>query len=235
MKNKLCVALDVDSGSKAKALVHELKDYVGYFKIGMQLFTSEGPQIVRDINELGGQVFLDLKYHDIPNTVASAAIEAAKLGTSIINVHASGGYEMMNETSRKLGEFCEKNQIKKPIILAVTVLTSINERIMNDDMKVLGPVDAQVTHLARLAKKAGLDGVVSSPLEITNIRAACGSGFIILTPGIRPAWAAANDQKRITTPREAVDSGSDILVLGRPITDNPKPAEAAKLVLEELA
>jgi len=235
VKEKICVALDVDSGEKAKDLVFKLRDYVGYFKVGMQLFTSEGPNIVKQISSLGGKVFLDLKYHDIPNTVSSAAIEAVKLGASIVDVHASGGLEMMEETAKKITEKCNQLGIKKPMVLAITVLTSINSETMNSELRVQGTVEEQVVHLAKLTQKAGLDGVVASPLEIKKIRAACGPNFIILTPGIRPYWSATNDQKRFTTPSEAVRDGANILVIGRPITSADDPVDAARKIIAELS
>lgn len=234
MKEKICVALDVDNAEKAKKIVEQVKEYVGIFKIGMQLFTSEGPSIVKDIVQSGGRVFLDLKYHDIPNTVATAAVEAAKMGASIIDVHAMGGFEMMSETAKTVSDACQRLKINKPLILAITVLTSIDQKIMNDDLRINGSIEDQVVHLAKLVQRAGLDGVVASPHEIKKIREACGPNFIILTPGIRPEWSAANDQKRFKTPSEAIADGADILVIGRPITGDPNPAIAAKRLLAEL-
>ncbi len=233
-KDKLCIALDVEDSKKAKALVRKLADYVGFFKIGFQLFTSEGPKIVKAVQDHGGKVFLDLKYHDIPNTAASASVEAMKLGTAIINLHASGGFAMMDAVASTLNKKSKELQIKKPLTLAVTVLTSLNIKNLNEELRIPGTVEEQVVHLAKLSQKAGLDGVVASPLEITKIRKACGNHFIILTPGIRPVWAGADDQKRIMTPKEAISAGADIIVIGRPIIAAKDPVDAAKRVLDEI-
>jgi orotidine-5'-phosphate decarboxylase len=233
-KEKICVALDVEDSRKARVLVRKLSDYVGFFKIGFQLFTSEGPKIVRSVQDNGGRVFLDLKYHDIPNTAASASVAAMKLGAAIINLHASGGFDMMSSVAISLKKKSLDLQLDKPITLAVTVLTSLNRTNLNHELRIPGAVEEQVVHLAKLAKKAGLDGVVASPLEIKKIRKACGGNFVILTPGIRPAWAGADDQKRIMTPKEAIDAGADIIVIGRPIIAAKNPADAARRVLDEI-
>lgn len=229
-KDKIVLALDVDSAEKAKELVAELHDYVGVYKIN-SLFNEAGPSIVKEIQENGGKVFLDLKYHDIPNTVANYARAAAKMGVFMFNVHASGGFEMMKAAADAVKEAGGET---KPIILAVTILTSINKEALNNELKIEGEVADQVRHLAQLAKKAGMDGVVCSPQEIKIIREACGDDFVIVTPGIRPAWAAAGDQKRITTPKDAVDAGSNYLVIGRPIVKAENRVEAAKKILDEL-
>ncbi|MEO5355694.1 MAG: orotidine-5'-phosphate decarboxylase [Nitrospirae bacterium YQR-1] len=232
--NKLCVALDVDTSSAAMELVSKLKNYAGYFKVGFQLFTSEGPQIVKAIIAEGGKVFLDLKFHDIPNTAAKASIEAMNSGAAIFNLHASGGFEMMSAVSNALNTESAQRNIQKPVVLAVTVLTSLNGKILNDELRVPGDVQTHVLHLSRLAKEAGLDGVVASAREIKPVREACGNGFIILTPGIRPAWSATDDQKRFMTPKEAISSGADIIVIGRPIISAKNPVDAAKKVLDEI-
>ncbi|MBN2111753.1 orotidine-5'-phosphate decarboxylase [Candidatus Woesearchaeota archaeon] len=230
-KDKIILALDVDSAEKAKALVAELHDYVGVYKIN-SLFNEEGPSIVKEIQDNGGKVFLDLKYHDIPNTVANYAKAATKMGVFMFNVHAGGGFEMMKAAADAVKE---SGAEKKPIVLAVTVLTSIDQKALNEELKVSGSVEEQVNHLAKLAKKAGMDGVVCSPKEIPIIREACGKDFVIVTPGIRPAWSEKGDQKRITTPKDAVDAGSDYLVIGRPISGAENRAEAAKKILEEIS
>lgn len=228
-KDKIILALDVDSAEKAKELVSELHEYVGVYKIN-SLFNEEGPQIVKEIQDNGSKVFLDLKYHDIPNTVANYARAAAKMGVFMFNVHATGGFDMMKAAVDAVKEV---ETAQKPIILAVTVLTSLDQEAL-EKVGVTNPVEDQVKKLALLAKEAGMDGVVCSPKEISIIRQACGEDFVIVTPGIRPVWAAKGDQKRITTPKDAVDAGSNYLVIGRAITGQPDKAEAAKKILEEL-
>lgn len=234
IKEKICVALDVDSRQKAKTLVKKLADHVGYFKIGFQLFTSEGPKIVRMVLDQGGKVFLDLKFHDIPNTAANASVEAMKLGASIINIHSSGGFEMMKTVVTTITTKAQELRLTKPIILAVTVLTSLNQQNLNEDLRIPGDIESHVIHLARLTERAGVDGVIASPLEIKKIREACRKDFVILTPGIRPAWSSSDDQKRIMTPRQAIDAGADIIVIGRPIIAAKDPSDAAKKVLDEI-
>ncbi len=207
---------------------------MGAFKIGNQLFTAEGTKVVDMVNKKGGKVFLDLKFHDIPNTVARAAEVATKLGIYIFNVHTSGGYEMMKvaaEASKKISSILG---IRKPLILGVTLLTSINQEILEKEIHIKKKLEEQVVHLAKLAKAAGLDGVVASPWEIKEIRKACGEDFVILTPGIRPAGKSSDDQKRVMTPQEAIKLGSDFLVIGRPIRNASNPVEAAKEILREM-
>jgi len=233
-KERLVLALDVDDFKKAEELVSKLSDYVGAFKIGNQLFTAEGTKVVDMVNKKGGKVFLDLKFHDIPNTVARAAEVATKLGIYIFNVHTSGGYEMMKvaaEASKKISSILG---IRKPLILGVTLLTSINQEILEKEIHIKKKLEEQVVHLAKLAKAAGLDGVVASPWEIKEIRKACGEDFVILTPGIRPAGKSSDDQKRVMTPQEAIKLGSDFLVIGRPIRNASNPVEAAKEILREM-
>lgn len=226
-KDRIILALDVDSAEKANSLVEELHEYVGVYKIN-SLFNEEGPSIVKSIQENGGKVFLDLKYHDIPNTVANYAKAAAKMGVFMFNVHASGGFEMMKAAADAVKGLC-----KKPIVLGVTILTSLDQKAMGE-IGIQGSVEGQVKRLALLAKKAGLDGVVCSPKEISIVREACGAEFVIVTPGIRPAWSETGDQKRITTPKDAVDAGADYLVIGRPIAEAEDRAEAARKVLKEI-
>ena len=233
-KERLVLALDVDDFKKAEELVSKLSDCVGVFKVGSQLFTAEGTKVINMVNERGGKVFLDLKFHDIPNTVARAAGVATKLGVFIFNVHTSGGYEMMKTAV----EASKKNSlalgIRKPLILGVTLLTSINQEILEKEIGIKKRLGEQVVHLAKLAKAAGLDGVVASSWEIKEIREACGEDFVILTPGIRPAGKSSDDQKRIMTPREAIKLGADFLVIGRPIRNASNPVEAAKEILREM-
>jgi len=233
-RERLVLALDVDDFKSAEELVDKLKDYVGVFKVGSQLFTSEGGDVVRMIRESGSKVFLDLKFHDIPNTVKGAAESATKLGVYMFNIHASGGYEMMKAAADAARETSIKLGIKKPLILGVTVLTSINQEILKKEIGVNKNVKEHVVHLAKLAKSAGLDGVVASPQEIMVIRNACGNDFIILTPGIRPAGEEINDQRRIMTPKQALEQGADFIVIGRPIRNAKNPVKAARNIIREM-
>ena len=229
-KDRIIVALDVETMAGALKLVDRLSTDVGAFKIGKQLFTATGPDAVRLIHERGGKVFLDLKFHDIPTTVAKASVEAARLGAFMFNMHALGGAAMMREAVRAVRALPGA----QPLMIAVTVLTSMGV----GDLKPLGidlPVDELVVRLARLAKEAGMSGVVASPREIGLIKKACGPEFLVVTPGIRPAGADANDQKRAMTPREAVQAGADFIVVGRPITHAPDPQAAARKIAEEIA
>jgi len=233
MRERLIVALDVDSLEQAQDLVRLLAGEVGMFKIGKQLFTHAGPQAVRLIQDLGGEIFLDLKFHDIPNTVAKAAIEATRLGVKMFNVHASGSLEMMVTTVKEVERVCRQEKRRRPIMLAVTVLTSLNQ----DDLKRLGvelKVADQVVRLALLTKEAGMDGVVASPQEVSDIREACGRRFVIVTPGIRPADGARNDQQRVMTPADAVRAGVDYIVVGRPIVEAKDPLGSARAIVAEM-
>ena len=233
MRERLIVALDVDTLAQATDLVRLLGPEAGMFKIGKQLFTHAGPQAVRLIQELGGEIFLDLKFHDIPNTVAKAAIEATRLGVKMFNVHASGSLEMMRTTEKEVRRVCRQEKRRKPITLAVTVLTSLNQ----DDLQRVGvqrKVADQVVRLALLTKEAGMDGVVASPHEVADIRAACGRRFVIVTPGIRPADGNHNDQQRVMTPGDAVRAGVDYIVVGRPITEAKDPVTAARAIIAEM-
>jgi orotidine-5'-phosphate decarboxylase len=234
-KDRIILALDVSSEGEALELVSELKDSVGAFKIGLELFTSTGPHIVQAVTDAGAErIFLDLKFHDIPNTVSGAARAAVRSGAWMFNIHASGGSEMMVAAKEASGKEADRLGVEPPLILAVTVLTSTKETMLREELGVASSIEAQVVRLARLAKDAGLDGVVASPREIGAIKAACESDFLVVTPGVRPAWAAANDQKRFTTPLEAVQNGSDYLVIGRPITGAQDRRAAAERIVQEL-
>ena len=235
IRNRLIFALDVDSLGEAEKLVEQLAREVGVFKVGKQLFLSAGPEVVRMIQRHGADVFLDLKFHDIPYTVARAGIEAARLGVRFFDLHASGSFEMMERTQIEVARVCRREGVRRPKILAVTVLTSLRK----SDLRRVGVADEvehQVVRLARLARKAGMDGVVASPLEIARIRRECGRGFLIVTPGVRPAGLGqGDDQKRYMTPEEAMKAGADYLVLGRPIRDAPDPLAAVREVVAEMA
>lgn len=232
-KDRLVVALDVDRREQAISLVEELNPFVGLFKIGSQLFTSTGPELVKEIIGRRAKVFLDLKYHDIPNTVANAVVAAMRLGVSICNVHALGGLAMMRQVAEECEKVAAKESLTKPIILAVTVLTSHDQASLND-LAISENLSDLVVRLAKLTQKAGLDGVVASAQEITLIRNVTQSPFIILTPGLRPAQSDTQDQKRVMTPEEALKAGSDYLVIGRPILAHPNPAKAAAEIVASL-
>ncbi len=232
--NPLVVALDVETGEQALALVEKLRGLAGMFKVGKQLFTAEGPSIVRRIRELGEQVFLDLKFHDIPNTVAKAGIEATRLGVRMFNLHALGGRQMMAGTVAAVKEAAERWGVKPPIILGVTVLTSHNEETLAE-VGISRSVKDEVISLATLCDAAGMDGVVASGLEIAPIRTAIKrEGFVILIGGVRPAGSAHDDQSRVLTPGEAMRAGASYLVVGRPITAAPDPVAAAQKIIEEI-
>lgn len=233
MRERLIVALDVDDLDHAAHLVRRLAGEVGMFKVGKQLFTHAGPQAVRLIQELGGEIFLDLKFHDIPNTVAKAAVEATRMGVKMLNVHASGSLKMMRTTVKEVRRVCRQEKRRAPIMLAVTVLTSLNQ----DDLKRVGVderVAAQVVRLALLTKEAGMDGVVASPHEVADIRESCGRRFIIVTPGIRPRDSQRNDQQRVMTPAAAIKAGVDYIVIGRPIVEARDPMVAARAIIAEM-
>lgn len=231
---RVVLALDVDSKAEALALVTELRDTVGMFKVGHQLFTGHGPDVVRAITARGAKVFLDLKYHDIPNTVAAAVAEAAALGVSILNVHALGGLDMMKAAAESARETADKRGVPAPLTLAVTILTSMDERSLRRDLKIARSLQREVAHLARLAHRAGMSGVVASPQEIKMLRRAVKGPFTILTPGVRPAWAAKDDQKRVMTPGEAVGAGADYIVIGRPVLKSVNRREAVEKILGEI-
>lgn len=234
-KDKIIVALDVSTESEAIDLVHDLKDHVGAFKIGMELFNSAGPKIIEKVRDAGaGRIFYDSKYHDIPNTVAGASRAAARMGVWMFNIHAEGGSAMMRAASDAAHEEADRQGIEPPIIIAVTLLTSIGQDTLSNELAVQMPLSEYVPHLALLAQDSGLDGVVASPHEISAIKAACGGDFLVVTPGVRPSWASANDQKRIMTPGDAVRNGADYLVIGRAITSADDRIGAAKRIIEEL-
>ena len=232
-RDRLIVALDVESADEARVLVAELKEFAGAFKVGLQLFTSAGPSFVRELCDADIKVFLDLKFHDIPNTVAKAGVEAARNGVWMFNVHASGGNEMMHAVVSEVSAFCEKESLDRPKIIGVTVLTSSSDLTLRQIGIDGSPAD-QVIRLVRLAKGSGLDGVVASPQESHLIRAEMGSGFTIVTPGVRPINASNDDQKRVMTPSDAIRAGADFLVIGRPITASNDPAAAAQEILQEI-
>jgi len=231
-RNKIIFALDVHGLDDIDRWADTLAGKVGMFKVGKELFTSCGPAAVKAVQRHGGKVFLDLKYHDIPNTVANAMCEAARLGVQLANLHALGGAEMMETAVAAVHK--EFSDAERPRLLAVTILTSSTVETLRQ-VGIEHSVQDMVVRLARLAKASGMDGVVASPLEISLIREACGPDFLIVTPGVRPPFAAVDDQKRIMTPAEAVSSGADYLVIGRPIAKAADPVQAAEFIAAEIA
>lgn len=231
-ENPIIVALDVDA-EEALALAHSLRGRVTWLKVGMTLFYAEGPEIVSRLSELGFRVFLDLKLHDIPHQVAGAAASIARLGVGMFTVHASGGAAMMSAAVEASRRAAEEAGIAPPSVLAVTVLTSTDDAGLAE-VGVARSAAEQVAVLARLAKSAGVDGVVCSPREATAMRELLGEQALVVTPGVRPAFAEQGDQARVATPAAALASGASHLVIGRPITGAAVPAEAAALIIEEI-
>lgn len=229
------MALDVNDQLRALELVQLLAPHCGMFKVGMELFYSQGGSIIKKIKEKGSRVFLDLKLHDIPNTVARAARALTNLNVDMINVHAAGGLDMMRAAREGLQEESARLGIKPPLLIAVTVLTSISNENFKLELCFSGEIRDKVAAWSRLAKKAGLDGVVASPREVELVRECCGEDFITVTPGVRPATASLGDQKRVMTPGDALLAGSHYLVVGRPITGDQDPAGAAQNIVREMS
>lgn len=232
---RLIVALDVDTSDKALALVQQLQPLGVTFKVGMQLFYHGGIALVHALQAKGCPLFLDLKLHDIPNTVARATETLVKQGVTFLNVHTQGGTEMMRAAVQAGRNAAEAHDMPPPIIIGVTLLTSLSPATLQKELHVEDVADRYVAHLAGLAQVSGLDGVVCSAQEAKIIRQECGPGFIRVTPGIRPAGSNADDQSRILTPSEAIRAGADFLVVGRPITQSETPARTTETILEEMA
>jgi orotidine-5'-phosphate decarboxylase len=242
LRDRLIVALDVETTAEARSLIGSLREAVGMFKVGSQLFTTVGPEIVREIVDSGCRVFLDLKFHDIPNQVSGSATAAAKLGVSMFTVHASGGSEMMRRAVKAIHESATSKGHPRPAIVAVTVLTSIDATALQQIGMGSNPSES-VLRLVKIAEGAGVDGVVASPMEAKAIRSVVSRDFLIVTPGIRPSETrqvpaltgrSREDQKRVATPAAALESGADYLVVGRPITQALDPAGAARAILSEI-
>ncbi len=233
LRDRIIVALDFPEVDLARACVAQLRGKATYVKIGMELYYLAGPQIVHELKEQGFKIFVDLKMHDIPNTVKGAARSLTRLGVDMFNVHASGGLVMMAAAKEGLLQGLAVGQAT-PTLIGVTMLTSTDQQTMNTQMKVTGSVEEQVLHLARLTKQAGLDGVVASPLEVEKIKGELGSEFLTVTPGIRPLGADVNDQKRVTTPEEAIKLGTDYMVIGRAITTAENPGDAYEQIVANI-
>jgi len=234
-RNSVIVALDVSDKEKAYQLFDELGPNAGALKIGLEMFIRFGPDIVKNAVERGAKVMLDLKLHDIPNTVRKATANVSLLGAELLTIHTTGGKEMMRAARLGVEEAKEKSGVNGPKLLGVTVLTSINENVLKSELGVEKSVEKQVVALAKQAKEAGLDGVVASPKEIKSIREACGEDFLIVTPGIRPAGSSTDDQKRVCTPEQAISDGADFLVIGRPILNADNPSERLKEINESIS
>jgi len=232
LKKRIIVALDVAKKKDALSLVGKLKE-AEIFKIGLELFTAEGPSLLEEIKRRRKKIFLDLKYHDIPNTVAGAIRAALRHDVQMLTLHSSGGREMMAKAAATASEEAEKERKARPLLLAVTVLTSLKDEQLRE-LGMMGDVSRQVLCLAKQAAEAGMDGVVCAPQEIEIIKKEFGKDFLVVTPGIRPSWAASHDQKRIMTPAEAVQKGADYLVIGRPIIEASSPKKAFLQIVEEL-
>lgn len=233
-RDRLIVAVDVSTAAQALALVSPLRGEVGWVKVGKQLFVAEGPTIVRTLREAGFRVFLDLKFHDIPNTVAAAGLEAMRLGVDLFNVHASGGRRMMAETAKRVRDESTSKGVKPPKVIAVTVLTSLEAKDLGE-IGLAGEPESWVMRWAKLAGDSGLDGVVCSPLETKALRAELGNRFLLVTPGIRAADAPPDDQRRTLPAAEAIACGASMLVIGRPLTQAPDPIAAARAFAAEVA
>jgi len=232
-RNPILAAIDTPDLQHAKELARRLGDSVGGIKLGLEFFNANGPDGVRDVARDNDRLFLDLKFHDIPNTVAGAVRAAVRLRPMILNVHAAGGASMMRAAHEAAEDEAARLGTPRPLVIAVTVLTSLDETDLAS-IGQNGPVGDQVVRLARLARECGLDGVVCSPHEIAALREACGSAFALVVPGVRPAGAAKGDQKRVMTPSEALAAGADWLVIGRPITAAADPAAAARQILTDV-
>lgn len=233
VKERIILALDVDTVEEAKELVSELKDYVGYFKIGLQL-QSYGFEVNEMIKSFGSKVFYDMKFHDIPNTVAKASANLVKRGIDFFDVHIKGGSKMMSATVKLAQETAKRQGFEPPTILGVTVLSSFGQRTLTQELNVNMSIDEYVSRLVRTAYDSGLNGVVASASEAPVIREECGDDFIIVCPAVRPTWSVVNDQVRVVTPKDAIKAGVDYMVVGRPVTSAPNRIEAIELITEEI-
>lgn len=234
IKEKIVLALDVDTLEEAKILISELKDYVGVFKVGLQLYTKNGNEIIDFMTEQGLEFFLDVKLLDIPNTVAKASENIVRRGASFYNIHTLGGMEMMQASVTTAKTTAKELGVKEPFILGVTVLTSISDDVLNNQLEIPQKASDYVLKLAKLAKESGLDGVVASTWEARKIKEICGQDFKVLCPGIRPEWSLKNDQKRAATPNIAINEGADYLVIGRAVTSAEDRIKAMQMIYEEM-
>jgi orotidine-5'-phosphate decarboxylase len=233
-RERLILAVDTPTVDEARRIIDELYDYVGVFKIGLEMLMNEGPQVLKVFQERDLRVFFDGKFLDIPNTVAKATEAVARAGVDMFTVHATGGRKMLEACVLACRNAATSAGKREPIILGVTVLTSMDQAALNGELRVPGTVTEQVVNLAGLCAASGITGIVASPAEVAQIRAVVGSKLVLVTPGVRPTWADANDQSRVMTPTEALSAGADYLVIGRPITGAPNRKEAAKKIVDEM-
>lgn len=233
-KERIILALDVDDLDKAEKLVVELKDYVGYFKVGLQLFTSFGFSAIKMIRDNGGKVYCDLKFHDIPNTVSHACANLIKHNINFFNIHLQGGSKMVSQAVKTSKDTAKNLGVDPPTILGVSLLSSFGQRTLTEELAVERNIEDYIMQLAKVAKDNGLDGIVASASEAKKIRQEFGDDFIILCSATRPTWAAVNDQVRVDTPTEAIKAGVDYLVIGRPITDADDKIAAVNLIIDEI-
>jgi orotidine-5'-phosphate decarboxylase len=234
VKDKIILALDVSDQGQALDIVDRFGEQINIFKVGLELFSSVGPSVVRSIQDKGHKVFLDLKFHDIPNTVTRAALSATRMGVYMFNVHVSSGMEAMKSCSESVVETCLKENLDRPKILGVTVLTSLSPEMLRNEFGIQHSLRTHVRNLSKSARDAGLDGVIASGHEVSIIKKTCGSNFLIATPGIRPSWSPPEDQQRTMTPRDAIREGADYLVVGRSILDQPDSLKALDLIAVEI-
>ena len=233
-KDRIILSLDVDTIEEVEKYVDLLKDYVGYFKVGLQLFTSCGFEAVEVIKKNGGKVYFDGKFQDIPNTIAQTSINLMKRGVDFFNISATGGSKMMANTINACNTYAKKNEIDPPMILAVTLLSSFGQKTLTNELGVEMNISSYVLKLARVAEEAGIAGVVAPDTDASQIKKELGNDFIVVCPAVRPTWAIVNDQIRIVTPSDAIKAGADYIVIGRPITHAQDPVEAAKLIIAEI-
>ena len=233
-KERIVLALDFDTVEEAEKYVILLKDYVGFFKIGLQLAISNGMETIRMIKKHGGKIFFDGKFNDIPNTVAKTSAVILKNGVDFFDVNAAGGSKMMHTTAKLCRETAKKLNLPKPTILAVTMLSSFGQKTLSEELSVKGNIEDYGIHLAKIAKECELDGVVASASEASRIRKELGDDFLIMCPAVRPTWSVVNDQLRAVSPAEAIRAGVDYMIIGRPITSHDNPVAAAKLIINEI-
>ena len=231
---RIILALDVNSLEETEKLVTELKDYVGYFKVGLQLFTACGFDSVKLIKDLGGKVFFDGKFHDIPNTVAKASANLIKNGVDFFDVHIKGGSKMLKTTAKLTKETAKRFDLNEPAIFGVTLLSSFGQRTLTEELSVNTNIEEYVEHLTQVAIDAGLDGIIAGAEETLKLKEKFGDDLLVMCPAIRPTWSIVNDQIRVVTPSYAVKQGVDFMIVGRPVTDANNPKDAIYLILDEI-
>lgn len=233
-KDRIVLALDVDTIEEVEEIVKELKDYVGFFKVGLQLITSSGFDSINIIKNNGGKVFFDSKFHDIPNTVAKASVNLLRKGVDFFNLHIQGGSKMISSTVKLTREFAKRNNIEQPTILGVTLLSSLGQKTLTEELNVNLNIDEYVANLTKIAINSGINGVVASSIEAKEIRKTLNDDFIIMCPAVRPTWSCVNDQIRVLTPKTAINYGVDYLIVGRPIICAENRIAAVNLIIDEI-